>query len=168
MITAVIFDRDGVLIDSEEISSNWGYGTEVLIKVPIMRQPLVQKGFFFHGAPAVIFVIADDPVDAALAPTNMGTMAEAQGLGVLYVGFFAMAARVSKKIRKKLSLTGKEKVVTAIAIGYPDVHYKRTVPRKKAKVKLLRSQPYILYSKARSILASVTSLQSSPLTEKVI
>ncbi|MCP1110491.1 nitroreductase [Lachnospiraceae bacterium PFB1-21] len=78
-------------------------------------------------------------MDAALASTNMGTMAEAQGLGVLYVGFFAMAARVSKKIRKKLSLTGKEKVVTAIAIGYPDVHYKRTVPRKKAKVKLLRS-----------------------------
>ena len=49
---------------------------------------------------------------------------------------FALLA-LNKTIRKKLSIKGKEKVVTAIAIGYPDVHYKRTVPRKPANVQWL-------------------------------
>ncbi|WIW71525.1 nitroreductase family protein [Anaerosinus gibii] len=108
------------------------------IKLPIdTRKYQVDKGFFFQGAPTAIFVISDDTVDAALASTNMGTMAESLGLGVLYVGFFVRAARINKTIRKKLSITGKERLVTAIAIGYPDAHYKRTVPRKPAKVQWL-------------------------------
>lgn len=56
---------------------------------------------------------------------------------MLYVGYFVRAARMNKTIRKKLSINGKEKVVTAIALGYPDVDYKRTVPRKPAKVQWL-------------------------------
>jgi nitroreductase/NAD-dependent dihydropyrimidine dehydrogenase PreA subunit len=108
------------------------------IKLPIdTKNYQIDKGFFFHGAPAVIFVISDDTVDAALASTNMGTMAESLGLGVIYVGFFVRAARMTKLIRKKLSLSKKEQVVTAIAIGYPDVHYKRTVPRKEANIQWL-------------------------------
>lgn len=108
------------------------------IKLPIdTRKYQIDQGFFFHGAPTVILVISDDMVDAALASTNMATMAESLGLGVLYVGFFVRAARMNRTIRKKLSITGKEQVVTAIAIGYPDVHYKRTVPRKPAHVQWL-------------------------------
>lgn len=105
------------------------------VKLPVdMSRYSIDKSFFFHGAPTVIFVISDDVVDAALASTNMETMAEALGLGVLYGGLFVRAARMSKAIRKKLGLSKKEKVVTAIAIGYPNVKFKRTVPRKKADV----------------------------------
>ncbi len=94
----------------------------------------VEKGFFFHNAPAVIFVISDDEVDAALASANMGTMAEAQGLGLFYVGLFTRAAKMSRKIRNSLHISKKEKLVTAIAVGYPAVKYQRTVPRKTANV----------------------------------
>lgn len=105
------------------------------VKLPInTKNYQIGEGFFFHGAPVVLFVISEDPVDAALASTNMSTMAEVLGLGTLYVGFFVKAAKLNRMIRKKLSLTGKEQVVTAIAIGYPDVSYRRTVPRKPADV----------------------------------
>ena len=95
----------------------------------------LQEGFFFHGAPAVILVVSEDATDAALASTNMSTMAESLGLGVLYVGFFTRAAGMSKRIRQQLGLKAKEKVVTALAIGYPNVHYIRTAPRKQAEVR---------------------------------
>ncbi|ROR25848.1 4Fe-4S dicluster protein [Mobilisporobacter senegalensis] len=39
-----------------------------------------------------------------------------------------------KRIRKKLGLAKKENVVTCLAIGYPDVKYMRTVPRRKAEI----------------------------------
>ncbi|MFT4104734.1 MAG: nitroreductase family protein [Lacrimispora sp.] len=94
----------------------------------------LKPGFFFHGAPTVLFVISDDDVDASLASMNMELMAEAMGLGTLYVGFFVVAAKMSKRIRKRLGLAKKEKVVTCLAMGYPDVKYMRTVPRKKAEI----------------------------------
>lgn len=94
----------------------------------------VERGFFFHGAPTVIFVISEDEVDASLASTNMENMAEAEGLGVFYVGLFVRAARLNKKICTQLRMTKKEKLVTVIAIGYPKVKYQRTVPRKKADI----------------------------------
>lgn len=106
------------------------------VKLPIdTRKYNVDKGFFFHGAKTVILVISDDAVDAALASTNMGTMAEAQGLGVLYVGFFTRAVKMNKTLQRQLSLKGKEKVITTIALGYPAVKYQRTVPRKTADVR---------------------------------
>lgn len=91
----------------------------------------LEKGFFFHGAPTLILTISKDDVNAALASMSMELMAESIGLGTLYVGLFTRVAN-SKKIKKILGLTKKEKIVTCLAIGYPDVHYKRTVPRKKA------------------------------------
>ncbi len=114
---------------------NIGKTVGKFIKLPYNTETLnVKRGFFFHDAPTVIFVISDDAVDASLASANMGTMAEAQGLGIFYVGLFVTAAKMNKKIRRKLGISGKEKVITAIAVGYPAVKYQRTVPRKKAKV----------------------------------
>lgn len=94
----------------------------------------LEPGFFFHGAPTALFIISDDDVDASLASMSMELMAEAMGLGTLYVGFFAVAARHNKRIRKELGLSKKENVVTCLAMGYPDVTYMRTVPRRKAKI----------------------------------
>lgn len=97
----------------------------------------LEPGFFFHGAPAVIIIVSQRAVDASLAAMSMELMAEAMGLGTLYVGFFARAAKMNKHIRKELGLAKKEDVITCLAIGYPDVQYLRTVPRPKADVKWL-------------------------------
>lgn len=93
-----------------------------------------EEGFFFHHAPAVIFVISEDTVNASLASENMEMMAESMKLGVLFSGLFVRAARMNKTIRTKLHMTKREKLVTAIAVGYPDVRYRRTAVRKPASV----------------------------------
>jgi nitroreductase/Pyruvate/2-oxoacid:ferredoxin oxidoreductase delta subunit len=97
----------------------------------------LEPGFFFHGAPTVIFILSEDAVNASLASISMELMAEAMGLGTLYVGLFTRAAKMNKRIRKELGLAKKETVVTCLAIGYPDVRYLRTVPRSKADIKWL-------------------------------
>lgn len=63
------------------------------VKLPINTRTLnVKKGFFFHGAPAVILVISDDTVDAALASANMENMANALGLGVVVCWLFCKSS----------------------------------------------------------------------------
>lgn len=92
----------------------------------------IDDNFFFKKAPIAIAIVSDDKVNATLAASNMALMAEALGLGVLYSGFFSFAANKSMLIKKKLCL--KQKVVTTLVIGYPDVKYKRGVQREKASV----------------------------------
>lgn len=93
----------------------------------------IDENFFFKGAPLVIVVVAKSKVDGALAASNMALMAEASGLGVLYSGFFTVAAKLSGKIRKELGIKGK-KPVTTLVIGHPAVKYRRSVQKEKAKV----------------------------------
>ncbi len=104
------------------------------------RRYKIKEGFFFYHAPTVILVISNDTVDGALASTNMETMAEALGLGVLYVGFYVIAAKLSGKIRRQLGLRKGEHVVTAMALGSPDVQFRRTAPRKPANIQRMGSE----------------------------
>ncbi len=99
-----------------------------------LSKDTIKQGFFFHNAPTVILVISEDIVDATIASTNMVSMADALGLGTLYVGFFVWASAISEDIRSYLKLEGNEKVVTALNVGYADVEYRRNMPRKHAKV----------------------------------
>lgn len=94
---------------------------------------VIDEKFFFKGAPLVIVVVSKSSVDGALAASNMALMAEANGLGVLYSGFFTVAARVSGKIRKELEIKGK-KPITTLVIGYSDVEYRRSVQKERAAV----------------------------------
>ncbi len=97
---------------------------------------VIDENFFFKKAPAVILVMSKDKVNASLAASNMALMAESLGLGVLYSGLFTTAARFSLKIRRKLSLKSRDKIVTALVLGYPDVTYCRTAQRERANVRL--------------------------------
>jgi nitroreductase/NAD-dependent dihydropyrimidine dehydrogenase PreA subunit len=94
----------------------------------------LDDNFMFKGAPALILVVSGNSVNAALASANMALLAEAQGLGVLYVGFFTIIANVSARIKRLLQLPRHQKVITCLAIGYPAVHFLRTVPRNKPKI----------------------------------
>ena len=55
----------------------------------------------------------------------MEFVAEANGLGVLYSGFFTMAANASRGIRKALAIPGGKKAAMTLVLGYPDVKYLR-------------------------------------------
>jgi nitroreductase/NAD-dependent dihydropyrimidine dehydrogenase PreA subunit len=101
-----------------------------------LSQKYYQEGqdHLFFNAPALVLNIARSPVDAALAASNMELMTFALGLGCFYCGYFTRAAANNSEIKEVLGLDQTQEVVTCLVIGYPDVHYLRTVPRKKAKI----------------------------------
>lgn len=91
--------------------------------------------FFFRGGAQAVLLVSDSELDAGLAASYMELVAESMGIGVLYSGFFAVAARFGKEIREKLELDKGEKVVCCLVIGYPDVSYARIVPRRPLRVR---------------------------------
>lgn len=94
----------------------------------------------FYSAPCVLLVVACHPqgssgmLDAGLASDNVELMAHALGLGVCYVGFFTRAAALEPELYRRLGVQEWERVVSAMAIGYPDVTYHRTVNRRAAQL----------------------------------
>lgn len=101
---------------------------------PIARNTEIDPDFFFKKAPIAIMLIAKDKVNGALAASNMALMAEAFGLGVLYSGFFTMAANLSLSMRRQLGLKHGDKVITTLVLGYASVRYYRTAQKESAKV----------------------------------
>ena len=97
----------------------------------------IPDNFFFKGAPLVILVSSRSTVDAGLASSYMEIMAESLGLGVLYSGFFITCTRISRKLRSLLRIPRGQKAVTCMIIGYPAVRYRRIVPRKPLKARVL-------------------------------
>ncbi len=88
----------------------------------------------FFNAPALILAVSDSTVNASLASSNMELMTNALGLGTFFSGFFTMAAQGNDEIRDLLGLKGKEEIVTCMVVGYPNVKYVRTVPRRDANI----------------------------------
>ena len=91
--------------------------------------------FLFKGAPVVVLTVSPSVVNGTIAAANMELQSVAQGLGMLYVGFFVRMAANSKTIREFLGLEENEQVVNCLCFGWPDVEYQRTVPRKKLNAK---------------------------------
>lgn len=88
----------------------------------------------FFNAPAAIIVTAHNELNGALASSNMELMVDTLGLGTFFNGFFQVAAQDNKQILDFLNIEKGKKIVTCMVIGYPNVVYKRTVPRKKADI----------------------------------
>ncbi len=103
----------------------------------IIKNIKITDDFFFKGAPLVIVMSSKSDVNAGLASSYMELMAESQGLGVLYSGFFVICSRLSAKIKGMLELPKGDKVITCMVIGYPAVKYQRIAPRKEIKTKKL-------------------------------
>lgn len=86
----------------------------------------------FYNAPVVMLLVSDSQADAALAASNMELMAVAQGLGVLYCGYFVRVVQGNEKINSFLGLDEAQEIRVCLVLGKPDVTYLRTVPRKPA------------------------------------
>lgn len=104
---------------------------------PLARQNKIQSHFFFFNAPLVILILAKKKVNGLLAAQNMEFLAEAHGLGVLFSGYFTMAANYSSKIRRLIQLPHKKQVAMTLVLGYPELNYLRSPQRKKLDVKYM-------------------------------
>lgn len=89
--------------------------------------------YLFREAPAVLYIAAERTIDAGLAAQNMELMAVARDLGVMYNGYLAWLTPMNKKVLDWLGL-GEKPIATSMLIGYPNVRYHRTAPRKPAEV----------------------------------
>ena len=88
----------------------------------------------FFKAPLLIIVKAQNEIDGGLASAKMELMIDALGLGTYFSGFFERAASMNPKIGEMIGLKEGEKIISCMVVGYPRVEYKRTVPRKPARV----------------------------------
>lgn len=88
----------------------------------------------FFNAPALIIVVSEHVVNASLASSNMELMTNALGLGTFFSGFFALAAQGNEEMREMLGLGENKEIVTCMVIGYPNIKYVRTAPRKEANI----------------------------------
>lgn len=101
---------------------------------PMARNNKIDDNFFFFNAPIAIVILARDKTNGILAAQNMEFVAEAHGLGVLYSGYFTMAANASHKIKKIIKVPKGKKVAMTLVLGYPDVKFLRSVQRKQLDV----------------------------------
>lgn len=101
------------------------------------RNNEINDDFFFFNAPAVIVILARDKTNGILAAQNMEFVAEANGLGVLYSGFFTMAANMSRKIKKTIGVSKGKKVAMTLVLGYPNIKFLRSTPHKELDVRYM-------------------------------
>lgn len=104
---------------------------------PMARNNRINSHFFFFEAPVVIVILAKDKTNGILAAQNMEFVAEANGLGVLFSGFFTMAANASFRIRKALKVPKGKRAAATLVLGYPNVKFLRSVQREKLDVRYM-------------------------------
>lgn len=112
----------------ERYAKIWIYSYKMYKKDPQKNDKL------FFNAPLAIFVTSPNPINGGLASSNMELMTDALGLGTFFSGFLLIAAKDNKEILDLLNIKDDKLLSSCLVIGYPDVKYKRTVPRKDALI----------------------------------
>lgn len=101
------------------------------------RYNKIHDHFFFFEAPVVIVILAKNKTNGFLAAQNMEFVAEANGLGVLFSGYFTTSANLSPKIKKALKVPKGKKAAATLVLGYPNVKFLRSVQREKLDVRYM-------------------------------
>jgi len=89
--------------------------------VPI--ETFARGSFHYFGAPVAIFITMDQSlaenalVAVGAAAQNIMLLACDKGLGTCWIG---MALMYSKQIRETLGIPESERIITSLALGYPD------------------------------------------------
>lgn len=92
-----------------------------------------QDDRLFFNAPSLLVITSSFPLDGGLAASNIELMAHAEGLGVLFSGFIQRALALSEDGCNYLGIE-KTQICACMLLGYPNVTYRRTVPRKAAQI----------------------------------
>lgn len=99
------------------------------------KEDPINNDRLFFNAPSAIFVTSPTAINGGLASADMALMTYSLGLGTFFSGFLLVACQDNKEILDFLGIRDSKEIISCLVIGYPDVKYQRTVPRKKADVK---------------------------------
>lgn len=97
------------------------------------------RDLILHNCPALIIFHGSDrisfsDVNASLALQNATYMAQGLNLGSFYCGYVVATAQKTKSINKLLSLPKHNKILGALAVGYPNITHTKWIERKVAKI----------------------------------
>ena len=126
-----------IMLENDSMSAYHKYANMFIeMHSKFIENPNGEDRLFFK-APAIIITASNYAVNAALASTNMELMVNALGLGTYYSGFLAKAAESDKRINEFLGIEEGKTLSTCMIIGYPNVKYLRTAPRREANISWL-------------------------------
>lgn len=134
-VSFVVLDREKDRIERMAVDAFRKIKPFADLVSPMARLTPIDEHFFFFNAPVAIVVAAKDKTNGILAAQNMEFVAEANGLGVLFSGFFTMAVNASRKMQKALDLPKGKRAAMTLVLGSPDVTFLRSAPRKQADVR---------------------------------
>ncbi|MEA2012844.1 MAG: nitroreductase family protein, partial [Verrucomicrobiota bacterium] len=119
------------IVDSEELlkkiakeSQLPGIPHEWFETVPVFVVLSIDSDFLTHKIASAISGIKYNLIDAGIAGEHFVLAAESLGLATCWIGWFN-----PKKIRKLLNIPRKIKIVSLIALGYPDNFEKKEKKR---------------------------------------
>ena len=97
------------------------------------RKKYPQTDPLFFNAPALLIITSAYPLNGGLAAASIELMAHAEGLGVLYNGFVLRGLAANTTACGELGVD-KDEIRACMLLGYPNVKYQRSTPRKAANV----------------------------------
>lgn len=94
---------------------------------------------FLHNASTLLLFYADKnesmgAINANLAVQNALLAAEALGIGAFYTGFVFFAIRHDPEFKKIFNLPENHEIFASIALGYPQVKFRKWIERKPADI----------------------------------
>lgn len=133
-VSFIVLDREKNRIEQMAVSLFQKLKPWADLFSPMARNNKIDDNFFFFNAPVVIVILAKDKTNGILAAQNMEFVAEANGLGVLFSGFFTTAVNASCKIKRALNIPKGKRAAMTLVMGYPAVKFLRSAPREKLDV----------------------------------
>lgn len=133
-VSFIVLDREKNRIEQMAVSLFQKLKPLANLFSPMARNNKIDDNFFFFNAPVVIVILAKNKTNGILAAQNMEFVAEANGLGVLFSGFFTTAVNASHKIKKALNIPKGKRAAMTLVMGYPAVKFLRSAPREKLDV----------------------------------
>ena len=130
-VSFVVLDKEKERIEQMAVSLFRKIKPLANLFSPMARNTPIDDHFFFFHAPVAIVILAKDKTNGLLAAQNMEFVAEANGLGVLFSGFFTSAANASPKIKRALHIPKGKQVAMTLVLGYPSVKFLRSAPRRE-------------------------------------
>ena len=98
-----------------------------------MRRKDPANDYLFRNAPVVLFLECNTELDAGVAAQNMELVAVAHGLGVMYDQYLSYVTKINREALQFLGTHG-EKFLVAMLLGYPELTFRRTAPRKNTNI----------------------------------